>query len=60
MKNDGKILKCVMELNFMTDTYVKYVTSFNECATTARMLDEIVEKAEEIKKLCEENFKEGR
>ena len=59
MKNDGKILKCMMELSFMADTYVRYVTGLNTCAMTDRMVEEITEKAEEIKKLHEENFKEG-
>lgn len=59
MKNDKKILEAIIDLYKWSAYYIDFVERANTCAHTDRVVENIVAKAEEIKKLQEENFKEG-
>jgi hypothetical protein len=59
VKNDKKILESMKELSYWAAYYVDFVTGANTCAHTDRVIESVVEKAEEIKKLHEENFNKG-
>ena len=56
--NDAKILKAMKELNRLSAYYIDFVEGANTCAHTDRVVEDVVAKAEEIKKLHEEQFSE--
>ena len=51
MINDAKILEKVRELNWKAKDFISYVQAYNPNAHSDRMLESILETAEEIKKL---------
>ena len=56
MKNDKKILKKIEEIEKECSDYIAWVTAMNPMAATDRMVENIIEKAEELKLLHEKNF----
>lgn len=60
MKNDKKILEAMRNLSYWAAYYIDFVTNANTCAHTDRVVEHVVEKAEEIKKLHSENFEGGK
>lgn len=56
--NDAQILKAMKELNYWSAYYIDFVEGANTCAHTDRVVEDVVAKAEEIKKLHEEQFSE--
>lgn len=59
MKNDKKILEAMRDLEYWAAYYIDFVSGANTCAYTDRVVEHVVEKAEEIRKLHEENFNKG-
>lgn len=59
MKNDKKILEAMHDLSYWAAYYIDFVENANTCAHTDRVVEHVVEKAEEIKKLQAGNFEEG-
>ena len=57
MRGDKKILKEMMDLREMVDSYIGFVESYNTCAYTDRILEQVTEKAANIKALHEKQFK---
>lgn len=60
MENDKKILEAMRDISYWAAYYIDFVEQANTCAHTDRVVEHIVEKAEEVKKLHEENFKGGK
>lgn len=60
MRKDKELLAKMLELKSFSDGWLDYVKSFNPCAYSDRILEHVIEVAEEIKQLHEENFKEGK
>lgn len=60
MKNDKKILEAMHDLSYWAAYYIDFVEKGNTCAHTDRVVEHVVEKAEEIKKLHTENFEGGK
>ena len=60
MKNDKKILEAMHDLSCWAAYYIDFVEGANTCAHTDRVIEHVVEKAEEIKKLHSENFEGGK
>lgn len=56
MKNDLKILKKIEEINQKTECYINQVKTFNPDASTDRLIESIVDTAQEIDKLHKERF----
>lgn len=56
MENDKKILETVKEIYNVAAYYIDFVEGANPCAHTDRMLERLISKAEEVKKLHKENF----
>lgn len=60
MKNDKKILEAMRDISYWSAYYIDFVEKSNTCAYTDRVVEHVFEKAEEIKKLHEGNFKEDK
>ena len=58
MKNDKEIFKLMTDIAYWCEAYLDYVDTANTCAYTDRIVEHVYEKAEEVKKLHAENFKE--
>lgn len=50
MKYDTKIKTLIRKINFESECYLEDVKLFNECASTDRIIESIVETAQELKK----------
>jgi len=59
MENDKKILEAVKEIYNIAAYYIDFVEGANPCAHTDRMLERLISKAEEVKKLHLQNFEGG-
>lgn len=59
MKNDKKIEDTIRDIDLYTKNFINFVDSTgNQCSYTDRMVESIVKKAVELKKLYKDNFKE--
>lgn len=56
MKYDTKIKTLIRKINFESECYLEDVKLFNECASTDRIIESIVETAQELKKIHEKRF----
>lgn len=56
MKYDRKIKSLIRDIKFSCDCYLEDVTDFNECASTDRIVEKIIETAKELKKYHEKRF----
>lgn len=56
MKYDSKIKTLMKKINFESECYLEDVKIFNECASTDRIIESIVQTAQELKKYHEKRF----
>ena len=56
MKYSREIKSIVKRINEYSENYLGIVKEFNECSATDRMLESIIEKAEELKNYHEKRF----
>lgn len=56
MKYDSKIKSLIKKINFESECYLEDVKIFNECASTDRIIESIVQTAQELKKYHEKRF----
>ena len=56
MKYDKKIKSIVRNIKYECDNYLEFVDNINECASTDRLLENIIAKAELLKQYHEKRF----
>lgn len=56
MKYDRKIKTIIKDINELSDTYLGFVESANECAATDRLIESIIEKSKELENYHEKRF----
>jgi len=56
MKYDKKIKSLVRTIKYDCDSYLEFVDNVNECASTDRLLESIIEKTQLLKQYHEKRF----
>lgn len=56
MKYDKKIKLLVRNIKYECDSYLEFVGNINECASTDRLLENIIEKSQLLKQYHEKRF----
>lgn len=56
MKYDRKIKTIIKDINELSDTYLGFIESANECAVTDRLVEAIVKKSNELESYHEKRF----
>lgn len=60
MRNDKEILEVMKEIYNSAAYFIDFVESINPCAHTDRMIERVIAKSEELKKLYYNNFEGGK
>ena len=60
MKNDKKILEAMKDIYNTAAYFIDFVEEANPCAHTDRMVEKVIAKSEELKKLYGNNFEGGK
>lgn len=60
MRNDEEILEVMKEIYNSAAYFIDFVENINTCAHTDRMIERVIAKSEELKKLYKNNFEGGK
>lgn len=56
MKYDSKINALIKKINFESECYLEDIKILNECASTDRIVESIINTAQELKKYHDKRF----